>query len=60
MGVLCENYRCIYEEDGECCIEKISVNEYGMCDCCIFPTFDDEVLKKAKDETFQKLEGQEW
>ena len=57
MGVSCGNYLCVYEQDGECWLDEISITEEGTCECCIYPSFDDETLQKAKDNTFRKLEG---
>ena len=52
----CENSLCIYERDRKCILEKISVNMLGICDDCIYPSIDDEVLNSLKEKTLKRLE----
>ena len=52
----CENSFCIYERDRKCILEKISVNMLGICDDCIYPSIDDEVLNSLKEKTLKRLE----
>ena len=52
----CENSLCIYESDRKCILEKISVNMLGICDDCIYPSIDDEVLNSLKEKTLKRLE----
>lgn len=52
----CENSLCIYERDRKYILEKISVNMLGICDDCIYPSIDDEVLNSLKEKTLKRLE----
>ena len=52
----CKNSHCIYERDRKCILEKISVNMLGICDDCIYPSIDDEVLNSLKEKTLKRLE----
>ena len=52
----CENSLCIYERDRKCILKKISVNMLGICDDCIYPSIDDEVLNSLKEKTLKRLE----
>lgn len=44
----CMNSYCIYENDGECILDKISLNDAGMCEECILVSIDRDELKKMK------------
>ncbi len=44
----CENFYCIYEQDGECLLEQIEINSTGMCSECILPSFPPDMLEKVK------------
>ena len=52
----CENSLCIYERDRKYILEKIFVNMLGICDDCIYPSIDDEVLNSLKEKTLKRLE----
>ena len=44
----CENEFCIYQEDGVCIRDDISLDITGQCIECIYVDLEDDVLKKAK------------
>ena len=50
----CENAYCIYQENGACVLEKISLNALGQCEDCVLMTIDEnkltEIKKKQRDE----------
>ena len=52
MGVWkmeCENYFCIYEQDGECILDdEISIGMYGTCQACIYPSVSSDKLEETK------------
>ena len=51
----CENTLCIYQKDGGCALERISLDEGGRCTACVLTDFEKEVLEKAKKETLIKM-----
>ena len=50
----CENNFCIYQNNGECKIENISINSLGMCSECILPDIDETTLYKEKCKLLEK------
>ena len=59
----CENCLCVYEKDGECTIDEISINDMGMCEDCIVVTPDDKTLDKLKKNWKKRMDkdyGDEW
>ncbi len=54
----CENDFCIYQDEGVCTIEKISINNLGMCMECIYPKIDNEILNQAKSNFLEKYRKQ--
>ena len=52
----CENYFCIYEKDGNCTLDEISVNISGGCDDCIYPSLDNDYLEWQKEKLLKKFE----
>ena len=51
----CENYLCVYEKDGCCEFDDISLDINGMCISCIYPNFNKDILKNAKEETIKSM-----
>ena len=45
----CENRLCVYESEGKCILERVDIDSLGMCTECIYPTIDEEILRKAKE-----------
>lgn len=52
----CENYLCVYEKEGCCELDYISLDINGMCTSCIYPNFDSPILRNAKEETIKSME----
>lgn len=44
----CENYFCVYQKDGKCILDSISLDTQGSCLSCIYVNIDDDVLEKEK------------
>ena len=52
----CENTFCIYQAYGSCTLEIISINNLGMCEECIYPEIEKDVLEQAKINLLEKYE----
>ena len=46
--MLCENELCVYQENGECILEEISIDAIGNCTECTLVDINNEILKQAK------------
>ena len=57
--MICEFHFCIYNENNQCILDEISINESGICDCAIYPEIDDEYLKQCKQTELKKY-GSYW
>ena len=44
----CDNVFCIYQKNGNCKLENISIDNSGMCTQCIYVEIDDKDLLKTK------------
>lgn len=44
----CENVFCVYCNKEKCILKEISLNEIGMCDCCINVNIPEQELKKYR------------
>ena len=44
----CENYFCIYEENGSCTLEEISLSISGTCEALIYPLINRQYLEEKK------------
>ena len=53
----CENHFCIYEEKGECSLDEIEISSLGMCDSCIYPDIDENILLEAKKKLLYKYDN---
>ena len=53
----CENRFCIYESNGECILDKISIDSLGFCADCLLPDIDEETLKSAKSKLLKKYDS---
>lgn len=45
----CENYFCVYQEDGRCVLTSVRLDVQGRCKACIYLPLDDK-LKDLKAE----------
>lgn len=44
----CENYFCIYQENGLCILDDIELDIQGQCKDCTYLDFDEIELQKLK------------
>jgi hypothetical protein len=56
MKLNCENYFCIYEENGKCILDKIELDILGQCTECIYVNLEQDVLNDAKQKLLKKYE----
>ncbi|MFI3230703.1 MAG: hypothetical protein R3Y29_04040 [bacterium] len=53
----CENIFCIYQKvGGECSLERISIDNAGMCEDCIQIDVDEKKLQGLKNKLLKKYE----
>lgn len=52
----CENKLCIYFKAGFCILNKIQIDELGMCDSCIRVNLCEHELLPKRLELLEKLE----
>lgn len=52
----CENYLCIYENDGKCNLNDISLDVSGQCTSCIYVSLTQEELEQVKGRTLNSTE----
>ena len=55
----CENALCIYESNGECVLEEISLDYMGCCSECIYPEIDPKYLKLLKKRVLDKYKDED-
>ena len=53
----CELDYCIYNNNGNCLVTKISINDVGMCDACIIVTLEKDYLQTEKRRQLSELEA---
>lgn len=51
----CENFLCIYENNGSCCFDEVELDIDGRCTSCIYPNFEEGVLHYFKEKTLKSL-----
>lgn len=49
----CENYFCVYQKDGKCILDSISLDTQGSC---LSWNIDDDVLEKEKAKILKRQE----
>ena len=52
----CGNTFCIYWKDGNCVLKNIELDIQGSCISCIYVDLDEEMLRKMRTETINRLE----
>ncbi len=52
----CENISCIYQKDGKCTLDEVSMNSLGMCSDCIVFDISYEQREKLKLQTLLDIE----
>ena len=53
----CEQEYCIYNNNGDCILQNISINSLGMCDDCMTITLDKKLLTKFKERELREIES---
>lgn len=51
----CENFLCIYENNGSCYFDEVELDIDGRCTSCIYPNFEEGVLHYFKEKTLKSL-----
>ena len=53
----CENNFCIYQYKGRCVLNKVSINNLGMCSESIYPDIDEKILNQAKSKLLEDYQN---
>ena len=53
--MICYASLCVYNEDEECRLGEITINELGMCDDYIIPEIPKDVLESCKKDAMEHL-----
>lgn len=53
----CDNYLCIYEENGVCTLDNIELDIMGQCRDCIYINVEEQQLLKLKMKTIKSVES---
>jgi hypothetical protein len=53
----CDYEYCIYNRERKCLVEKVSINDIGMCDSCMIVTLDKEFLVTEKERQLEEIES---
>lgn len=48
--MICENFLCIYEDEGKCILDEIELDVMGQCTMCEYINISDSTLKPLKKE----------
>lgn len=54
MFMECENVFCVYEKDGKCILDKVSLDITGQCTECITVEIENVIIAKAKNNFLKK------
>ncbi len=52
----CQNEFCLYQENGKCKLNRIRIDEFGICSDCILVNIPEEKLTELKQKELAKLE----
>lgn len=55
----CENTYCIYQSDGKCTLDYISIDHLGQCADCIKVSLNGSELKTLKQKQLAKFDETE-
>ncbi len=55
----CQFAFCVYQSDGMCLLDSISIDSMGMCEDCIVVNLDDAVLQEKKQETLIRFQAED-
>lgn len=53
----CDNYLCIYEENGVCTLDDIELDIMCQCRDCIYINIEEQQLLKLKIKTIKSVES---
>ncbi len=59
LNLTCTFDLCIYQEDGKCTLNEISINNYGMCDEAIVITLPEDELSRLKQKHRSDLDDRQ-
>ncbi len=51
----CENTYCVYQKNGRCRLDRITIDCIGQCVNCVKLFTDDDKLESEKESFFNKL-----
>ena len=51
----CENFLCVYENKGQCLLERVELDVVGLCKECVYIDIEDEALAIKKEQMRNKL-----
>ena len=51
----CEVDYCVYNRKSECTLDKIEIDQLGMCDSCEIVTIPKEELEKYKEKRLKQI-----
>ncbi len=52
----CDNNFCVYWEKDKCTLDKISVDNFGLCADCIFVILKEKTLRHARRKILKSYE----
>ncbi len=52
----CENYFCLYQNDGQCTLDSIEIDINGSCATCIYVDIQEDELRSLKQKQLDSLE----
>lgn len=53
----CENYFCVYWVNGACELDSVELDVQGSCESCIYATFTEDELERARISTLERLKS---
>jgi hypothetical protein len=48
--IKCDFELCIYQKDGHCSLDRITINDYCSCEECVIIKTEEEFFEKLKEE----------
>ena len=55
----CENIYCVYQKNGNCTLEEISIDIGGRCQSTLFVEADEKILDELKEKLLNRFEKEE-
>lgn len=47
--MICENEICIFNKEGKCTLDTISLDAIGLCEDCVIVELDEALIEKEKE-----------